>query len=554
MTRLALCAGLLLALGAAAEAKTYSAERYDSHIEALRGGTLRVTETVTLRFDDGTFTEFFRTVPARATDGIEIVSAAMDGVGTPVGDGPGHVKISGSSRVRVTWQFPPLSRTSRTFAVTYLVHGTVRQQRDGDLLGWRVLPSEHAYPIEASAAEIVLPVAAAAPPTIDARRVGESAIAIDGRRVRVEARNVRANGWFEIWVRLPRGSLIDVPPQWQQREDAARDMAGAWAVAAGGLFLAGLAILIGIRQGYDAPPADLTPPAGWSSPPDTLSPALAGALLSNGSANLEHAMAEIFALADRGELRIDESRPALGRRNFTITRTPTGRPLSALQSRAVDIIFSGRHRREESVSLGTARNRLTRRLRQFRIALTEEMRAQGLLDDDRQAVRRRFRRTAVAALIAAGTLAMAFAPMAERFRGWPMLIPAALGVFGIVALIAYAAHTPLSNEGVRRANSWRGFQRYLRRIARDGEAAPGGDAVSRLLPLAVALSTAAAWSSYLKRHRLAAPGWFRAAGDTGDHHGAAFAAFVASGGSGASGSHHGGAGGAAAGGGASGAS
>jgi hypothetical protein len=75
-----------------------------------------------------------------------------------------------------------------------------------------------------------------------------------------------------------------------------------------------------------------------------------------------------------------------------------------------------------------------------------------------------------------------------------------------------------------------------------------------LLPLAVALRTAAAWSSYLKRHRLAAPGWFRAAGDTGDHHGAAFAAFVASGGSGASGSHHGGAGGAAAGGGASGAS
>jgi hypothetical protein len=552
--RLALCAAILVALGAAAEAKTYSAERYDSYVEALRGGTLRITETVTLRFDDGTFTEFFRTIPARATDGIEIVSASMDGVVMPAGDGPGHVKISASSRVRVTWQFPPVSGGSRTFAVTYLVHGTVRQQRDGDLIGWRVLPSEHGYRIQASAAEIVLPVAPAAPPTIDARRVGESTIAIDGSRVRVEARNVRANGWFEIWVRLPGGSLIDAPPRWQQRQDAAREMAGAWALTAGVLFLAGLAILVGIRQRYDAPPGDLTPTAAWSMPPDPLSPSLAGALLSNGSANLEHAMAEIFALADRGELRIDERRASLGRRDFTITRTPSGRPLSALEGRALEIIFSGRYGREESVSLGTARSRLMRRLRQFRDVLKHEMHAEGLLDNDRQAVRGRFLRTAIGALIAAGALAIAFAPFANRFGGWPMLIPLALGLFGIVALIAYAAHTPLSNEGVRRSNSWRGFQRYLRRMARDAEAAPGRDAVSRLLPFAVALSIAPASSSYLKRQRLSAPAWFRAAGDAGDRHGAAFAAFVASGGSGASGSHHGAAGGAAAGGGASGAS
>ena len=58
---------------------------------------------------------------------------------------------------------------------------------------------------------------------------------------------------------------------------------------------------------------------------------------------------------------------------------------------------------------------------------------------------------------------------------------------------------------------------------------------------------------HLKRHRLAAPTWFRAASDARDHSGAAFAAFVATGGSGSGGSGHGGGGGGAAGGGASGA-
>jgi hypothetical protein len=545
---------ILLAICATAEAaKTYIAERYDSRIEALGEGTLRVTETVTLRFDDGTFTQFFRMVPAHATDGIEIVSASMDGTVLPVGEGPGHVQVSGSSRVRVTWRFAPISNASRTFALTYLVHGVVRQEETADVLGWRILPAEHDYRIDESAAEIVLPVAPATAPTIDARRVGESTIALDGTRVRVEARNVRANGWFEVWVRLPRGSLTDSPPRWQQRQHAARQLAGTWSLESSIVVLAGLAILLGIRQRYDAPPSDLTPNTAWSMPPDTLPPAVAGALLTNGSAGLEHAMAEIFALADRGELRIDETRGAVGQRNFAITRTPTTRSLTALQERALDIIFGGRHGQDESVTLATARSRLMRRVRRFREVVNAEMRAQGLLDEDRQLVRRRFLRTAIAALVVAAVLAMAFAALAERFDGWPMLIPVALAGVGVVGLIAYAAHTPLSNEGERRANQWRGFQRYLRSVARDREAAPAAAAVSQLLPFAVALGVASAWSSYLKRHRSAAPAWFRASTDTTGSS-AAFAIFVASGGTGASGHGHHGAAGGAAGGGASGAS
>jgi uncharacterized membrane protein len=168
-------------------------------------------------------------------------------------------------------------------------------------------------------------------------------------------------------------------------------------------------------------------------------------------------------------------------------------------------------------------------------------------------VRSRFIRIAIASLVGAGIASIALALFTERYGAWPMLIPAACASVALVAFICYAAHTPLSNEGVRRAHQWRRFRQYLRDVARDREASPGEADARRLLPFAVALGVAPAWSAYLKRHRLAAPTWFRAASDAQDNSSVAFAAFVATGGSGNGGGGHGG-GGAAAGGGASGAS
>ena len=102
-----LCTLLFFLFAVPAAAKDYSAERFDSHVEVLQGGTLQVTETVRLRFEDGTFTEFFREIPARRTDGIDIISTTMDGNAVTPGEGTGHVEIRGESRVRVTWRFAP---------------------------------------------------------------------------------------------------------------------------------------------------------------------------------------------------------------------------------------------------------------------------------------------------------------------------------------------------------------------------------------------------------------------------------------------------------------
>ena len=66
-----------------------------------------------------------------------------------------------------------------------------------------------------------------------------------------------------------------------------------------------------------------------TQPPDTVSAGLSGVLAANGRAALEHAMASIFSLAERGVLAIEEEpRRMLGTRHFEITRR-AGRRSSA---------------------------------------------------------------------------------------------------------------------------------------------------------------------------------------------------------------------------------
>ena len=384
-----------------------------------------MTETIALRFESGTYQQFYRAIPVRMTDGIEIVSASMDGKVFPRGDGPDHIQISGSSNVRVTWHFAPTASSTHTFALTYDARGVARQEQDADVVAWRLLPTEHRYQIASSTALISLPAPPSTLPAIDARRVGDSAVDVEGRQVRIEANAIRGNGWLQAVIRLPRGSVIDAPPAWQRHEADVRVLSPVWATAAAIVIVLGIALLFFVRQQYDSPPRDFSGNQSWQMPPDTLPPVAAGSLLANGTPRMEHAMAALFTLADRGELRIDEQSRMLGQRQFGITRIRTGRTLAPYEQQLLAIIF-GSADESGTVSLGKARNRIMRRFRQFRAALEPELQTAGLLDTDRRAMRLRFGWIAATSLIAAGLASIVFSFLVERFGPWPMLIPLAL--------------------------------------------------------------------------------------------------------------------------------
>jgi hypothetical protein len=526
---------------APAAAKSYSAERFDARIRILDGGALEITETVTFRFEDGTFTFVYREIPVRRSDGIEIIGAEMDGTPVPLGTGPGQLEVRRRSPLHVRWHFTPRSGSSHTFVLRYILRGVIKREAGGDVLELVAVPTQHAYRIDSSDVTIDAPASPAATPTVESRRVRETSVEPAGRRVHVLARGIRKDGWIKTRLRFAEGTVIAAAPRWQQRQIAADALAPRWGLAAFAVLAVGVVFLFGLRQRYDRPPHDGGLTASSDTPPDALRPAVAGAVASNGSVSLQHAMATMFALADRGAITITEEPKRWGTRNFTLHRGRAAAATHAEEAALINLAFHKKGQQLESAPLSQARNQIASKFRDFKKVVQNELRGLGLLDPDRMLVRSRYLWFSVATLILALVLVIPAAVLTEQYRGWPFLIPAAAGLVSLVSCVFYGALTPLSNEGVRRAERWRAYQRFLKEVARE-RVHLAAETPARLLPFAVALGLAGVWSKYVKHHPTSVPPWFRALTTAGDD--TAFATFVAIGGAG----HGGGAAGAGAGG------
>lgn len=541
---------LLTLLGGSAFAKSYSADRFDAAIKVMPDGSLDVTETVVFRFESGTFTEVFREIPERRTDGIEVIGARMQGERLPFGTEQGTVEVRRrSNRVRVVWRFSGVEAATREFVLNYRVRGAVRKEDAADLLAWRATPGEHRYRIASSTIDFALPAPLAARPAVTARKAGTWDLSVSDANVRIRASNIGSNGWIDASLPFARGALLDAPPIWQQHAAQVAAISPTWMLAAAAVVGAGLVLLFAWRQGYDAPPPDLRRSLGDAyqpAPPDTLAPALAGALAANGRTSAEQAMATILALAERGAIEIQEQPRRLGVRDFVLTRRGASGPISGSEQSVLETIYKRPPAEGDTVSLSKARSRLHTRSRKFGREMERELRSAGFIDEGRKSLRDRYTLTAVCLLIAGGLGFVPAAMLVEQHGAWPMLIPGSLIVIAVVSLIFAAATTPLSNEGVRRAMRWRDFRSHLSAVASDKRTS-AGTPVTALLPFAVALGLASVWSKFLKQHAYPAPAWFHAL--PGDAH--AFPAFVAAGGTHGGGVHGGGGG--AAGGGASGA-
>ena len=553
--RILLVALACVAATAALAAKEYRANRYDARIEVMNGGAIKVTETIVFEFTEGTFSRVFRTIPTRYTDGVEFVSAAMDGEVLPRGEAPGQVEVRPKNGLRVEWHFGPVEPSTHTFELQYIVRGVVKQADGADLLEWRVLPREHDYSIGSSTVAVVAPVAPSTAPRIETRRVdGGVDVSTNDTSMTVRADEIRRNGSFVISVPFPANSVLDGPPAWQARRAAQRERMPVWATAAGGVLLAGLVLLFGLRQNDDSPPASTR--TSWESmiPPDPLPPALAGALVSNGRPRLEHAMATLVSLAERGIITIREApKGTFGGRTFTVERVRGNVALAPHEEIVLDLVtLEGPG---SSVPLSKAQSLLMkgRNWKMFERAVLGELDEAHLLDARRMAGRQRYLKTGL------GWLALAVVAVAGCFvlirenAGWPFLIPLAMGLVAMTAFIIMSSQTPLSNEGVRRAEGWRAFRDHIRDPRRiEPRWGASGTAEARMLPLAVGLGLAAAWSKFMKKRNAQTPRWFQAVSSVESGH--AFAAFVATSGASAHGGTHGGGSGGVAGGGASGAS
>jgi hypothetical protein len=554
MRRLILAAVIWLGVVVPAAANEYRAERFDSRVEILPGGSLRVTETIVFRFEKGTFKKVFRVIPTRRTDGVDFVSASMDGVDFPVGSGNGHVSVRRNKGLRVEWHFPPTSETTHTFVMSYVARGVATTEERADVVAWRALPTEHNYRIDSSTIEILLPAAAIDLPEVRVRRVGGWDTGLQPSGVAVTARDIGKNGWLEVSVPLTKGTVVTASPEWQQRSARYESYRNPALVAGAVVLFGAVVLLFGLRQGYDSPPPDISAPTLFDGPPDPLPPALAGAVGANGTPKSEHAFATLFALAERGVVTVEEEPGVWGTRAFRLTRNRGTALLKPHEQTLLDTVFRGKAEAEGYVTLRKAQSNITTRFSAFRHAVIGELADAGLLDPGRRRVRKNYQAVGVALLLL-GPIGMAVVAgvLLQRYGPWMFVVPGAIFVAGIMCLIAGSAHTALSNEGVRRSAAWRAYRKYLRATPSDGIRHDPRHSPTTLLPYAVALGLGPVWSKLFKNRTAELPEWFRAASAADAHR--AFVAFVGVGG--APGGHGGGAvgggGGGAAGGGASGA-
>jgi hypothetical protein len=448
----------------------------------------------------------------------------------------------------VRWRFAPLADSTHTFVLNYLVRGVIRRADGFDVLRWRALPSDHDYRIAESRVRIEHPDATPAErPELETRRSETAVLEPLHGGVIVSASGIRRNGWVEVRVPFAAGTYAAVPPAWQARAMRQAALGPRWLAAAGVVLAGALIALFAVRQRYDSPPRDLYGSGPVHDPPDDLAPAAAGALAANGSVSLEHAMATLFHLADGGGIAIvEEPRGTFGVRRFTVQRLGRRTPLAPYEEGLLDTIFRERHGAVDAVSLSKARSRLAHRMKPFSTAVKADLAARGLLDPDRQRVRDLFMRVSVALLLLSGVALAGGLILVNEFGPWPLAVGGALLVASLIGFIMQSATSPLSNEGIRRAERWRAYRRHLNDVAQSRVHAAASP-TSGALALAVAMGLAAAWSKFLKRQPGTAPAWFQAVSSAVDDGG--FAAFVAAGGAGATSGGAGGAGGAAGGGG-----
>lgn len=531
-------------------AKEHVAERYDIHATVHADGSLEVEEEIAFRFTGGEYTFVNRTIPARYTDGVEVLGAAMGGRDLPWGDEDGQVEVDyRRSEVRVRWHFPGTVDRAHTFTLRYRLHGVVRKGVGEDWLEWAPFPRRFDYPIRGGSVRLTwtedmelrrqshVEGAAASVTPIDSGVL----VAVSNHRQRDED--------VVVTARFEQGAFLGAEPQWQRDEARAGEMGPAFFAGAAMIAAATILALWVFFLKYRRDRPDPLP-AGHAilEPPEALPPALAGSITHGRLAITgAQALATVFDLAGRGVITIEEqSASGLLKSPRFVVRRGRETALAPHEQVVRDGLFTGK---EQPPRLDKAMRALAGKLGGFKKAVKQELGALGYLDADRA--------DGAKGLMVGGGVVMAFAVIILfvliatnlRLGRASLLIPAAFFASGLTMVIIGASFSTLSTRGWRAAMRWNAYRRYLKAQAKEKRLPPNAEEVSRLLPYATSLGLAPAWQKALKHAPEAAiPPWLSSMSTTGGH--AAYVALLAS--SASSAGHGGGAGaGGAAGGGSS---
>ena len=539
-----------------AQEKSYSAERFDVDVVVQSDGSLLVTETVDFSFVGEPFTFVFRELPTEKTDGVEILSASVDGRTYPQGTNAGQVEIEPGSNIRVTWHMEPTANTTRTFVLEYRMLGVVRQTDTADVLRYQPLPDEFEYTIDSSTIRVTYPSVAdlQQPPSITA---GSAQMAQSGNTVTFTRQNIGPDETLVFGMIFAKGSLISEPPAWQTRQAEQNALAPVWI----GLSLVILAVgslgAYWMWRTYE--PDKVKDTAVLYEPPNDLPPAIAGVLNGNGvKPTWSNALATLFDLADRGILSIEEveDKKWYEGRDFAIVQQKQPGSLRPHEQGLLDLLFDTKRGRETAVKMSKLSNMVNgKQWKKFTDPLEAEIKAAGYIDQARKTRRQWivvssfiFLLLCVAAFIALPAF------LINLYGGWPALIAFSFLILFIIWISVGSSLTVLTDEAKAMADEWQSFYNYMKDVTRKKAAVGGTNMFNRFLPYAASYGLLHQWAKFFQKEGWTElPPYFHAVSRTGNDQMAAFVAMAGTSSSSGGSAAGAGAAGGAAGGGASGA-
>lgn len=474
--------------------KEFHAEEFNIDVRVQHGNVVEIAETTVFNFTTGTFTTAFRNIRWPDADRIEIVEASVDGE-------RGGVQITGSSSpVRVRWRFAPTANATRTVRLRYRVHGAVRQTPDGDALLWPLLPNRREYRVQRSEVTLRYP----APPVRVSIDGADRVDPMDGSAVAVLSDIPRRDDPM-LTALFPAGSLIGIPPRWQQSRSEYRSGLVKGLLYGG---LAGLLILALAFQWLGGLPSRIEPGTNaGGDPPFDLPPTVA-AFLAGRTGSATGLLAD---LARRGVLSIEATSGFWGRK-FQVTRTDKPERLSEHERVFLETAFGGG---ESQADMSGIAVRVRKRWGAVSNAVWKELDSSGYVDGERRRLKQHAKGFALSAL--AASLVLIFIAVVMRANGEALGIFSAIG--GAAMVVAIWAAVKAANlevwtlSGAQRAAEARAFLANMKELSRARSPHDGLD-FDRWLPYAAALGVGVAFSKAWQR----VPAWYpaTAGGDGGE--------------------------------------
>lgn len=501
---LALVLVVLAAGTPALAAKDYRAERFDVNLDLEPDGSMRVTESITFAFGPDTFTYVFREVPTRRTDGIQVLGASLDGRPLTPGKNAGEyeVKRADNGRRRIVWHFEPLTASTHTFEVSYLVRGLVELATAADVVRWRALPSDHEYVIACATLTLTHPPSAALldAPVLEPEptRTWPEGPALTYERCPVE----RDESWT-ISARFAPRSLAATPPAWQDR--AARHgrylptFLGIAALILTGGILGFVVFAINHRSGVHP---DST--SRLAERPEHVPAGLGIALARSGHPDGATAFAALLDLAARGAIRIEEaeSTSRFTKHDFRIVPADRTRATTGHERHLLDLLFTSKSGPRTSAKLSELAKILQSpgRWKRFTNALRADLRAAGLIDQAREHTRSSVTHVSIGIILLAIVGFVATVPFVNQIGPPALLMPGAVIAVALAGFIVASTLPVLTDEGLRRAGLWAAYGRYVKGLAKDASAPPSTETFGQMLPYAAGFGTAVAWARALEKH------------------------------------------------------